>query len=87
MKQDAVICRLPAKSTGLMKHAKGNAPVLLYCHPLACAHPCVLWRSYDGKLRSSMLEYFDEELCDWLMTEMAQNRDKKLVAKKVCNFL
>ena len=31
-----------------------------------------------------MLEHFDEELCDWLVTEMAQNRDKKLVARKVC---
>ena len=34
-----------------------------------------------------MLEHFDEELCDWLITEMAQNRDKKLVARKVCNAL
>ena len=31
-----------------------------------------------------MLEHFDEDLCDWLMTEMAQNRDKKRVARKVC---
>lgn len=34
-----------------------------------------------------MLEHFDEDLCNWLMTEMAQNRDKKLVARKVCNML
>ena len=33
-----------------------------------------------------MLEHFNADLCDWLMTEMAQNRDKKLVAQKVCNF-
>ena len=34
-----------------------------------------------------MQEYFDEELCNWLMIEMAQNRDKKLVAQKVCSGL
>ena len=71
-----------------MTHAKGSTP--FQCCFIAIskkgAQPCVLWRRYDGKLRSSMLEHFNEDLCDWLITEMAQNRDKKLVARKVCNF-
>jgi len=37
---------------------------------------------YDAKLRSSLEELFDAELCDWLVTEMAQNRDRKLAAGK-----
>ncbi|KAK9843490.1 hypothetical protein WJX81_005667 [Elliptochloris bilobata] len=37
----------------------------------------------DAKLRSSLRQYFDNELCNWLLTEMAQNRNKKLAAQKV----
>ncbi len=38
---------------------------------------------YDAKLRSGLEEFFDAELCEWLVTEMAQNRNKKTVARKV----
>lgn len=35
-----------------------------------------------SKLKQALAEYFDDDLGDWLLREMAENRDKAKVAKK-----
>ena len=36
-----------------------------------------------SSLESALSEFFDADLAQWLLTEMAQNRDKAVGAKKV----
>lgn len=50
-----------------------------------CTHSLPPGHRYDktDALRAAFLRYFDQELTDWLLCEMAENRDKQLGPKKV----